>query len=94
MDESGMRIVVSPAAARESAVARPENLRVVHCQSCRVEKTGRETNEGAVSATITVNCRLRAAAFKNASTVRLCPIVKMNSLHTCNNSISDCQYGA
>lgn len=28
MEESGMRIVVSPAAARESAVARPENLRV------------------------------------------------------------------
>lgn len=38
------------------------------------------TYEGAVSATITVNLRFRAAFLRKASTVFECPIVRMNSL--------------
>lgn len=40
----------------------------------------RATNEGAVSATITVNFRFRAAALRKASTVLDWPMVRMNSL--------------
>lgn len=45
-----------------------------------VSRASGATNDGAVSATITVNLRSRAADFRNASTVRECPIVKTISL--------------
>lgn len=84
--ESGMRIVLMPEEERERAVARPEKLRGQGREraSERYEERGavkeNEAYEGAVSATMTVNLRLRAAALRNASTVLLCPMVRITSL--------------
>lgn len=94
MFESGMRMVGIPADERARACVRPEKLRGPaegrerqRVRARRVESRAARarggTHEGAVSATMTVNLRLRAACLRNASTVFECPIVKMNSLQAC-----------
>lgn len=66
---------------RENAISRPRYLKGIELyEGSTVHSKGKKAYDGAVSATITVNFRSRAAAFRNDSTVRDFPMVRTMSL--------------